>query len=77
MWLVSSLVGYFVTWGIPSLLSLFLSMVLYIVAGKLGWVRGVGRAGIRDSAKGLDGPYAGHVLRPRLGGSSSDPGCIE
>ncbi len=35
--LVSALVGYFVTWGIPSLLSLFLSMALYIVAGKLGW----------------------------------------
>ena len=44
IWLISSLVGYFVTWGIPSLLSLFLSMVLYVIAGKLGWVRGVGIA---------------------------------
>lgn len=49
MWLVSALVGYFVTWGIPSLLSLFLSMVLYIVAGKLGWVRGVGVATTRQA----------------------------
>ncbi|ALX66358.1 purine-cytosine permease family protein [Microbacterium sp. XT11] len=48
VWLVSSLVGYFVTWGIPSLLSLFLSMVLYIVVGKLGWVRGVGVATTRQ-----------------------------
>lgn len=44
IWIVSSFVGYFVTWGIPALVSLLLSMVLYIVAGKLGWVRGVGRA---------------------------------
>jgi cytosine permease len=38
-----------VTWGIPSLLSLFLSMALYIVAGKLGWVRGVGVATTRQT----------------------------
>jgi cytosine permease len=49
VWLVSALVGYFVTWGIPSLLSLFLSMALYIVAGKLGWVRGVGVATTRQT----------------------------
>ena len=49
MWLVSSLVGYFVTWGIPSLLSLFLSMVLYVIAGKLGLVRGVGVATTRQT----------------------------
>jgi cytosine permease len=44
IWAVSALVGYFVTWGIPSVLSLVLSMVLYIIAGRLGWVRGVGSA---------------------------------
>ncbi len=44
IWVVSALVGYFVTWGIPPVLSLIVSMVLYIVAGKLGWVRGVGSA---------------------------------
>ncbi|MFF1634260.1 purine-cytosine permease family protein [Leifsonia sp. NPDC058248] len=44
IWAVSSVVGYFVTWGIPSLISLALSIVLYVIAGKLGWVRGVGRA---------------------------------
>ncbi|WP_314854143.1 cytosine permease [uncultured Microbacterium sp.] len=44
IWAVSALIGYFVTWGIPSVLSLVLSMVLYIVAGKLGLVRGVGVA---------------------------------
>src|SRR6185312_9272027 len=40
IWLISALVGYFITWGIPPVLSLVVSMVLYIVAGKLGWVRG-------------------------------------
>jgi cytosine permease len=44
VWLVSSLVGYFVTWGIPALWSLILSIVLYTVAGKLGLVRAVGTA---------------------------------
>jgi Purine-cytosine permease and related proteins len=44
IWAVSAVVGYFVTWGIPALISLALSIVLYIVAGKLGWVRGIGRA---------------------------------
>ena len=42
VWLVSSLVGYFFTAGIPSLTSLVLSFVLYIVAGRLGLVRGSG-----------------------------------
>ena len=44
IWAVSALTGYFVTWGIPPVLSLVVSMVLYIVAGKLGWVRGIGTA---------------------------------
>lgn len=44
VWAVAAVVGYFVTWGIPSLVSLFLSMALYVIAGKLGWVRGVGTA---------------------------------
>ncbi|TKV60361.1 cytosine permease [Nakamurella flava] len=43
IWAVSSLVGYFVTWGIPSVLSLVLSMVLYIAAGKVGLVQGLGQ----------------------------------
>ena len=41
---MSAITGYFVTWGIPAVLSLILSMVLYIAAGKLGLVRGVGVA---------------------------------
>lgn len=44
IWAVSALVGHFVTWGIPAVTSLLLSIVLYVVAGKLGLVRGVGVA---------------------------------
>jgi cytosine permease len=44
VWLASSVFGYFVTWGIPSINSLLLSMVLYIIVGKLGLVRGVGES---------------------------------
>ncbi|OYO11092.1 cytosine permease [Enemella evansiae] len=50
IWLISSAVGFFVTWGIPSVLSLLLSMVLYIIAGRLGLVRGVGVAKTPESA---------------------------
>lgn len=58
IWAVSSLVGYFVTWGIPSITALVLSFVLYIVAGKLGWVRGVGSVPTdNDTAvAGAEGP---------------------
>jgi cytosine permease len=44
IWVVSAVSGYIITWGIPPVLSLVLSMVLYVIAGKLGWVRGVGIA---------------------------------
>lgn len=50
IWVVSAVAGYLVTWGIPAVLSLVLSMVLYIVAGKLGLVTGVGRARTAQSA---------------------------
>ncbi|MCR8670836.1 cytosine permease [Agrococcus sp. HG114] len=53
VWLVSSLVGYFVTWGIPSITALALSFVLYVVAGKLGLVRGLGEVATdNDTALG-------------------------
>lgn len=48
VWAISSIFGYFVTWGIPSISSLVLSIVLYIVAGKLGLVRTVGIATTRN-----------------------------
>ncbi len=50
IWLVSALFGYFVTWGVPAVSALVLSMVLYVVAGKLGLVRGIGTATTRQVA---------------------------
>ncbi|USQ79150.1 cytosine permease [Ornithinimicrobium faecis] len=48
IWAVSSVAGYFLTWGIPSITSLVLSIVLYVVAGRLGLVQGVGVAQTRS-----------------------------
>lgn len=56
IWILSSVAGFYITWGIPSLISLFLSMVLYIIAGKTGLVRGVGVArtlGAEPASAGL------------------------
>ena len=50
IWLISSVAGYFITWGIPAVFSLIISMVLYVVAGKLGWVRAVGSVRTAQSA---------------------------
>lgn len=47
IWLIASLVGYFSTWGIPSITAIVVSMVLYVVAGKAGLVRGIGVARTR------------------------------
>jgi cytosine permease len=47
VWAISSVVGYVVTWGIPSITSLVLSVVLYVLAGRFGFVRGVGLARTR------------------------------
>jgi len=58
IWLVSALVGYFVTWGIPAISSLVLSIVLYTIAGKLGWVRGIGQATTAQSPVASSAPVA-------------------
>ncbi|PXY20830.1 purine-cytosine permease family protein [Prauserella muralis] len=42
IWLVAALVGRYVEAGLPSINSLVVAFVLYVVAGKLGLVRGVG-----------------------------------
>ncbi|GAA4586533.1 cytosine permease [Planotetraspora phitsanulokensis] len=44
IWLVASLVGKFVTWGLPSINSLIVAFVLYAVVGRLGLIRGYGVA---------------------------------
>lgn len=55
IWLVSSVAGYFITWGIPSVFSLLISMLLYIVAGKLGWVRPLGSVYTQQPGSVSDG----------------------
>lgn len=42
VWAIASLIGYFVHFGLPSINSVVIAFVLYLVAGKLGLVRGVG-----------------------------------
>jgi cytosine permease len=42
IWVAAALIGYFVSWGLPSINSLVAAFVLYVVAGQLGLVRGVG-----------------------------------
>lgn len=42
IWLMSAAIGYFVLWGIPSITSLVASFVLPLIAGKLGWMEGIG-----------------------------------
>ncbi|MFB4262684.1 purine-cytosine permease family protein [Nonomuraea sp. GTA35] len=50
IWLVAALVGRFVEIGLGSINSLVVAFVLYVVAGKLGLVRGVG-AGRTEQAR--------------------------
>lgn len=42
IWAIASLIGQYVTWGIPSITSLVVAIVLYVVAGQAGLVKGVG-----------------------------------
>jgi cytosine permease len=44
IWIASGLIGYFVPVGIPSINSVLVAFILYVVAGKVGLVRGVGRS---------------------------------
>ncbi|MCO1655120.1 purine-cytosine permease family protein [Pseudonocardia humida] len=48
IWVGAGLIGYFVSWGLPSINSLVAAFVLYVVAGKLGLVRGVGTSPTAD-----------------------------
>ena len=50
IWVASALIGQFVAWGLPSINSLVAAFVLYVVAGKLGLVRGVGVSRTVDAA---------------------------
>lgn len=51
IWLGAALVGHFVTWGLPSINSLVVAFVAYVVAGKAGLIRGVGTSLTKDVAE--------------------------
>jgi cytosine permease len=48
IWVVAAVIGYFVSWGLPSINSLLAAFVLYVVAGKAGLVQGVGTSPTAD-----------------------------
>jgi cytosine permease len=54
VWVGAALIGHFVSWGLPSINSLVAAFVLYVVAGKLGLVRGVGVSRTLDSFDTVD-----------------------
>jgi cytosine permease len=58
IWLAAALVGQYVTVGLPSINSLVVAFVLYVVAGKLGLIRGIGSSKVVDTAPV---PVAGSV----------------
>jgi cytosine permease len=47
VWVGAFLVGKYLSWGIPALNSLIVAFVGYVVAGRAGLTRGVGRTGHR------------------------------
>ncbi|MGC0362029.1 cytosine permease [Rhodococcus sp. 27YEA15] len=48
IWLISALIGKYVAFGLPSVNAVVAAFVLYVVAGKLGWIRGVGRTATEE-----------------------------
>lgn len=52
IWIASSVFGYFVQFGMPSINSVVLAFVLYVLAGKLGLVQGTGVQKIEVNKKG-------------------------
>lgn len=49
VWLVAALIGHFVNWGLPSINSLVVAFLGYVVLGKLGLIRGVGTHRTQDA----------------------------
>lgn len=50
IWVVASLIGHYSTWGLPSINSLVIAFVAYVVLGKAGLIRGVGETPTHDAA---------------------------
>lgn len=44
VWIVAALIGKYVNWGLPSINSVVVAIVLYLIVAKLGLVRGIGES---------------------------------
>jgi cytosine permease len=53
IWLAAALIGRFWEWGLPSVNSLVIAFVAYVLAGKLGLVRGFGVTREKDAEEAL------------------------
>jgi cytosine permease len=53
IWLAAALIGRFWEWGLPSVNSLVIAFLGYVVAGRLGLVRGVGVTREKDAEQAL------------------------
>ena len=49
IWIGAALIGKYVGWGLPSINSLVVGFLAYVVAGRLGLIRGVGTSRTMDS----------------------------
>ena len=49
IWIGAALIGKYVAWGLPSINSLVVGFLAYVVAGKLGLIRGLGTSRTMDS----------------------------
>jgi cytosine permease len=53
IWVAAALIGKYWEWGLPSVNSLVIAFVAYVVAGRLGLVRGVGVTREKDTEEAL------------------------
>jgi cytosine permease len=53
IWIAAALIGKYWEWGLPSVNSLVIAFVGYVVAGRLGLVRGVGLTREKDTEEAL------------------------
>ena len=53
IWVAAALIGKYWAWGLPSVNSLVIAFVAYVVAGRLGLVRGVGVTREKDTEEAL------------------------
>ncbi|WP_066906565.1 purine-cytosine permease family protein [Millisia brevis] len=63
-WIIAGLFGHYVDWGIPSVNSVLVAMAVYLIASRLGLVRGVGSSSTRADAPAARKLVAGPAERP-------------